>query len=196
MGIVYVLTNPMMKGLVKIGYTTRTIEERLRTFNTAVPEPYVCVSAWEIDNAAEVEKTLHRAFDDRRYNKFREFFRIDAKAPAAILEHFGDRPVTPDTGEIAEAPKNAKPRRGHFRFSTLGIKKGCVLVSIWDDSVTCKVVGDRRVEFEGKEMTLSAAAKKVAGSIGKNWRTINGTLYWTRGKQGPTIAAIRAEKGV
>lgn len=130
MGIVYVLTNPLMPGLVKIGYTNGPLKARMTTFNTAVPEPYFCVSAWEFKDAKKVERALHKAFDGNRYNKFREFFRVEPESVAAILEQFGKRNVTPEDGDIGEAPRNSKPRRGHFRFSTLGIKIGSVLVSI------------------------------------------------------------------
>ena len=32
-----------------------------------------------------------------------------------------------------------------------------------DSSITCKVVGDRKVEYQGKEMSLTAAAKLISG---------------------------------
>lgn len=32
-----------------------------------------------------------------------------------------------------------------------------------DPSIKCKVVGDRKVEYQGKEMSLTAAAKLISG---------------------------------
>jgi hypothetical protein len=69
-GIVYVLTNSAMPGLVKIGMTTRdNIDERLRElFNTSVPIPFKCVYACKvaIRDCNNVEKALHIAFHPYR----------------------------------------------------------------------------------------------------------------------------------
>ena len=46
-GIVYVVTNPAMPGLVKIGHTGQTIEQRLRDLDkTGTAIPFECVAAW------------------------------------------------------------------------------------------------------------------------------------------------------
>ena len=42
-GYVYILSNPWMPNLIKIGFTTRDIQERLAELNSAtgVPEPFI-----------------------------------------------------------------------------------------------------------------------------------------------------------
>ena len=61
--IVYVLTNPAMPGLVKIGMTDKDdVQQRMnQLFSTGVPFPFECVIAREIDdhNAGDVENALH-----------------------------------------------------------------------------------------------------------------------------------------
>ena len=67
--IVYVLTNPAMPGIVKIGMTDRLeVQPRMRDlYTTGVPLPFDCVIAREIEDkeAAEIERALHTAFDPR-----------------------------------------------------------------------------------------------------------------------------------
>ena len=55
--IVYVLTNPAMPGLVKIGMTDRDdVQRRMRDlYSTGVPLPFECVIAREIEDREAVE---------------------------------------------------------------------------------------------------------------------------------------------
>ena len=72
--IVYVLTNPAMPGLVKIGKTTKLeVDGRMRQlYGTGVPVPFDCAFACQVKDATEVEKALHIAFGKNRINPNRE----------------------------------------------------------------------------------------------------------------------------
>ena len=74
MGIVYLLTNEAMPGLVKIGKTkVGDPEVRIdQLYNTSVPVPFDCALAVEVDDQGEVEKALHKAFGPHRFNPKRE----------------------------------------------------------------------------------------------------------------------------
>jgi hypothetical protein len=62
-GIVYVLINPAMPGLVKIGQTTNEIHNCLNELNTTgVPFPFECLYACEVEDRKLVENSLHKAF--------------------------------------------------------------------------------------------------------------------------------------
>ena len=75
-GIIYVLTNPAMPDLVKIGKTTN-LEQRLSSlYSTGVPLPFECIYAKEVEDMDFVETKLHAAFDSKRLNNRREFFKI------------------------------------------------------------------------------------------------------------------------
>jgi hypothetical protein len=65
--IVYLLTNPTMPDLVKIGRTT-DLESRLRQLSThsGVPVPFECFYACEVADSVKVEKALHDAFGDNQ----------------------------------------------------------------------------------------------------------------------------------
>ena len=68
--IVYVLTNPAMPGLVKIGKTTQEeVDLRMKQlYSTGVPVPLECVFACRVPDASVVEKAFHHAFGQVRIN--------------------------------------------------------------------------------------------------------------------------------
>ena len=106
-GIVYVLTNPCMPGIVKIGMTERkNIEARLKElYTTGVPLPFDCKFACNVKKSecAKIEKALHTAFAPQRVNANREFFRIIPEQAIAILELFQHEDVTAEiTKEIED----------------------------------------------------------------------------------------------
>lgn len=79
-GIVYLLTDPVMPGLVKIGMTAQEdIDKRMKElYTTGVPVPFECQYACKVDknDCLKIEKALHKAFEPNRVNATREFFRI------------------------------------------------------------------------------------------------------------------------
>ena len=97
-GIVYLLTNPVMPGLVKIGMTTQEdIDKRMKElYTTGVPVPFECKFACKVkkSDCLKIEKALHKAFDPQRVNQNREFFRINVEQAQAILELFHHEDVT------------------------------------------------------------------------------------------------------
>ncbi|MBK6819510.1 MAG: GIY-YIG nuclease family protein [Bacteroidetes bacterium] len=79
-GIVYVLTNPAMPGIIKIGRTNQEdVKYRMsQLYSTGVPLHFECVYAAKVSNYEKVEKALHIAFGLDRLNPNREFFEIEA----------------------------------------------------------------------------------------------------------------------
>lgn len=76
LSVVYVLTNPAMPDLVKIGMTDGDDPQtRLsQLYTTGLPFPFELRFACRVTNPAEVEKALHTAFAPQRVNPKREFF--------------------------------------------------------------------------------------------------------------------------
>ncbi len=66
-GYVYCFSNPSFVGIVKIGMTTRYIEERLQEANHCgtwgLPTPYIIEFAKKVNNPREKEITLHRLLE-------------------------------------------------------------------------------------------------------------------------------------
>ena len=86
-GFIYVMTNPSMPGLVKIGTTTVSPQDRAKQIsqNSGVPTPFIVASEYRSAQAAQVEKLVHETLKSTRVSANREFFAISAEdADAAI----------------------------------------------------------------------------------------------------------------
>jgi ribosomal protein S27E len=86
-GYVYVLSNPRMPGLLKIGCTTRSVAERVDELNSAtgVPCPFVVEAYFAVASPEEVEANIHRQLSQQRVPG-REFFEIEVKEVVRMLE--------------------------------------------------------------------------------------------------------------
>lgn len=74
---VYILTNQAMPGIIKIGFTENSVEQRMKELDkTATPIPFECYFAKLLDKAEFVERKMHEAFDEFRIRDNREFFRM------------------------------------------------------------------------------------------------------------------------
>ncbi|MFM2036218.1 MAG: hypothetical protein RL459_1483 [Pseudomonadota bacterium] len=81
-GYVYVLSNPSMQGIVKIGSTERNVKERVTELSatTGVPTPFVIECSVLTENPKDLEFALHDEFDSFRVNGNREFFSLPVES--------------------------------------------------------------------------------------------------------------------
>ena len=190
MGIVYVLSNPAFDNYVKIGRTI-DLEQRLKQLdNTSIPLPFRCVFAIEVDDEIAVEKLVHQAFADVRVRSSREFFEIDAQRVIAALKLTNGKDVTPksDIAEDAEsiaALERTVGKRKTYTFNDAEVVIGDMLTYSKDESITAKVVADKKIEFEGEVVSLSKAALILLHREGYTWKQANGWGYWM--KDGETL---------
>jgi hypothetical protein len=182
--IVYVLTNPAMPGLVKIGRTDNT-DANIRIaqlYTTGVPVPFTLEYACKVSNPDEVEKALHIAFGPQRTNPKREFFNIEPEQAIAILRLLNTEDATQEVlgqkteidAESAQAAVALKARRPNLNFTEMGIPAGSVLQSVEDDS-TATVITPKRVNFRREEMSLTAATRIMLGLD----YSVSPVSYWT-----------------
>ena len=69
-GVIYILTNPFMPDIFKIGRTERNVEDRIKPLDTtSMPAPFRCVYAAEVNDVVIVEKRIHKIFSDKRIRK-------------------------------------------------------------------------------------------------------------------------------
>jgi hypothetical protein len=187
-GIVYILANPAMPGLVKIGKTTNEIHNRLNDLNTTgVPFPFDCLCACEVDDCGLVETSLHKAFYPYRVNPKREFFEIDPEQAIVILRLFSKKDITPAvTAEIdksvstaeKEAAENYKKRRPPLNFAQMGIPIGAKLVFTYSDVVAeAYVSSDRKVRLSDsdEEKSLTQLTREIL-DLDYNMQP---TRYWS-----------------
>ena len=120
--IIYVLTNPVMPDLIKIGRTIN-LEERLRSLSshTGVPVPFEVYFACTVADANKVEKSVHDAFGDHRVNQRREFFRLNPERVISVLQLVALEDVTPSSDIVNDAEEQKsldkeRSRRSNFKF--------------------------------------------------------------------------------
>ncbi len=182
-GIIYVLTNPAMPGIVKIGKTSRgSVDARLNElYSTGVPVPFECAFAGRVADETKTEKAFHLAFGPYRLNPKREFFQIEPEQAIALLELMITEDVTPalqaeadkvDTDAKAASEK-LKAIRPVQNFIEMGIPEGSVLQFTQSDE-TCMVLNGRRVSHNGKETSLTALTKKLLDTD----RPLRPSPYW------------------
>ena len=88
---VYVLSNPSMPGMVKIGYTNGDPEGRVKEINraTGIPTDFIVEYAIPCVNGYEVEQLVHEALDNVRVNNRKEFFNINIEEAKHLLDEIG-----------------------------------------------------------------------------------------------------------
>lgn len=87
-GWVYVMTNPSMTGMVKIGMTSRSPAERAAELSsgTALPTPFTVAWCAPVSDCHLVEQAVHRMLEDKRVDKTREFFSVDVVTARQIIQ--------------------------------------------------------------------------------------------------------------
>ena len=196
--IVYILTNPCMSDLIKIGQTTN-LEDRMRNLSShsGVPLPFECHYACEVENRKETEQRLHIGLGDHRINKKREFFKFDKEKARILLEGYALKEVTP-TDDIVDSPEGKQAldkvrskKAPPLRFSLIGIEVGSELRFTRNPKKIATVCSDRTVKFEGEESYLNGITLGLLKQLGKNWPSVRGSDYWMYGDK--TLTEIRQE---
>jgi hypothetical protein len=181
--IVYIFTNEGMPGLCKIGYTTRNdVKERAKElYTTGVPYPFQIYYACQVINGKNIEKILHKLFDEFRVNHNREFFEIDPEKVILALQLANPIDVTPKENEyltveeIKEIKNLEKKRLSNFTFQQADIPIGSILNFCRNSEITCSVFSDNTVMFNGQIMSLTEAARNT-GLI--PYYELQGPKFW------------------
>ena len=177
--IIYILTNEAMPGYIKIGYTSREVNKRVKEFdNTNMPLPFEIYYACEVKFKND-EKWLHELFSDKRVRDNREFFKIDPERVVTALKRIQIKEVRLDdenklTPEQEKEIEEKKKIRSKFDFKKYGIKEGEEIYFSRDESIKAKVLPGNKIELNGKVRGLSESAKELLGYK----KQPAGTLYW------------------
>lgn len=204
-GVIYILTNPSFPEYVKIGYAD-DIERRLKQLNRSecVPYAFRVYATYEVASRLSDTK-LHSIIDrlnpnlraienSNGQNRVREFYAMSPDDAYAILEAIAEihgcldklNLVEPDAKE-KQAEKEAKEiiaegkqRLSPFAFSKCNIPIGATL-EFWpsinvNSGITCLVLDDKHVQYEGRIYSLSG----LAGSL-LNSKAVQGPRYFKYG---------------
>lgn len=190
-GYIYIMTNPALKDMVKIGYATDVEARRKQLSTTALPYDYEVYATYETAGNLE-DKKLHKMIDnlnpDLRVTKNKEFFVMTKEEAYELLEAIAIISGTKDKLRRKSVPKISVQhvKKPAINFSKCGIPIGAELVFTEDDSVKVIVVSDRKVQWNDEETSLSA----VAGTL-KHMKAIQGSAFFTY--QGKLITKIAEE---
>ena len=197
MKTVYILINEAMPGIIKIGWTDKSVEERMKELDkTSTPVPFTCYFAKRVEDPTFVESKMHEAFDEFRIRDNREFFRMSPDQAKAALEIATGTDVTPKDDVVeSESDRVALTKernRNRFNFEQAGIDPGEILEFKKDPSITAKVLDKGQIDFRGTRTSLSQSALVIVQEMGYKWNKIAGPQFWMY--KGKTLYEISQNK--
>jgi hypothetical protein len=164
-GLIYGLTNKYFPGMVKIGATrSLDISKRMNVLGTAVPEPFVCAFAYKVpqDVLFNIEHTLHDTFAYCR-TRGSEFFKVDPSKVDNLLRQLGKfDPMQSAVQDVINA-EDAKRKAPNMDFIAMGLPVGAVLRFKNDTSITCTIIDNKRVSYNGQTTSLSKLTQQLLG---------------------------------
>lgn len=207
MGVIYILTNPSFPDYVKIGYADN-IEKRLQQLNRSecIPYAFRVYATYEVDSRLSDIK-IHSIIDKLNPNlrsienfnghkRVREFYAMSPEDAYSILSAIAEihgcedklKLIPPNEVEVEaaetaeEIEEQKKERLAPFAFSLCKIPVGATITycnrSDPKSGLTCTVVDDHNVEYDGKIWSLSALATTLAqtkwGVAGPRYFKYNG----------------------
>ena len=91
-GYVYILINPGMPGLVKIGQTQGDPKDRAKEVSrgTGVPHAFAVVHFEHVPDRVATERRVHRRLAGLRGNRRREFFEMPTADAIDIVREIAD----------------------------------------------------------------------------------------------------------
>lgn len=195
-GFIYIMTNPALKGMVKIGYAKDVEARRKQLSTTALPYEYEIYATYETSGNLE-DKKLHKMIDnlnpDLRISKNREFFVLAPEDAYELLEAIATISGTKDKlKKVKVAPeKKQKTKRPPVNFTKCNIPVGAELVYVEDSNVVATVVNDRKVLYNNEITSLSAISDGIKG-----YSTSGPTFFTYHGKTISQIAEETQWKGM
>lgn len=203
-GVIYILTNPSFPEYVKIGYAD-DVNKRLAQLNSSecVPFSFRIYATYEVSERL-TDKKVHsiidrlnpglRAIENNNGKKHvREFYAMSAEDAYKILEDIASinglqdnlTRVAPSIEEQKQEKEAVEIKRHYERsrkkltFSEYGIPMGAELVYTKDPTIKCIVISETKVEFEGKQYSLSGLAGELNVRRGSKNRSVAGTDVFT-----------------
>lgn len=168
-GYIYIMTNPCLENMVKIGYAKDVDERRRQLSTTALPYEYEIYATYETSGKLE-DKKLHKLIDnlnpDLRVSKNREFFVMTPEDAYGLLEAIA---MISGSQDKLKRIKNTtivatqKTKRPPVNFAKCGIPIGAELIFVEDSNIKVTVIDERKVQYNGELTSLSAIAKGIKG---------------------------------
>lgn len=175
-GYIYIMTNPALIDMVKIGYATNVEERRKQLSTTALPYEYEVYATYETNGNLE-DKKLHQLIDDLnsdlRVSKNREFYVMTPEQAYRLLEAIAI--ISGTTKKLKKVKRvHINMKRPPIDFTKCGIPKGAELIYIEDPNVKVTVVDNHKVKYQEELTSLSAIVKQLKG-----YKHVAGSSYFT-----------------
>ena len=191
-GVIYILTNPSFEQYVKIGYAD-DVDKRLQQLNRSECIPYAFrkYATYEVE-ARLSDLKLHAMIDRINPNlrtidnvdgkqRVREFYAMSPETAYTILETIAELSGRTDKlhlFDMTEAEQQQQEmaqeieeehveRLSPFAFSKCNIPVGATITYFNrgnpNSGTECTVVDDKTVEYQGRNLSLSALATELTG---------------------------------
>lgn len=157
-GWVYIVSHPDLIGIIKIGYSDRDPEIRIKEFSQAgLPNDYILEYQILVDNAFELEKRVHLELTNSRHSK--EWFRCTIANAINKIKFLNKGKVYAEitngsSTEIVLCPTTGKP------FSSLKMAYKAAIEQKQDDSIAYEVVEIAKGAF-GLRQADKSRSKKI-----------------------------------
>ena len=164
-GYIYIMTNPALINMVKIGYATDVEERRKQLSTTALPYEYEVFATYETEGNLE-DKKLHQLIDDLnsdlRVSKNREFYVMTPEQAYRLLEAIA---IISGTSKKLRKIKQAhiNMKRPPIDFFKCGIPKGAELIYTEDPNIKVMVANNHKVKYQEELTSLTAIVKQLKG---------------------------------
>lgn len=88
---VYILSNPSMPDILKIGYTKLDPQERSNQIGrgTGIPQEFYVEWAYKCFNGEEIEREVHKYLKEQRVNTNKEFFKLSVDEAKHVIMLIG-----------------------------------------------------------------------------------------------------------
>ena len=208
-GVIYILTNPSFPDYVKIGYTDN-IKKLLHELNRSecIPFAFRVYATYEV-NSRLSDLKIHSIIDKLNpgQKRVRGFYAMSPEDAYSILKAIAElngctdklKLIPPSEADVKAAntaeyiEEQKKERRAKFTFSLCQIPVGATIEYCHNDKnsgLTCTVVDDHNVKYNGKKWSLS----KLAATLMQSKWSVKGPLYFKY--NGEWLNDIRKRLGV
>ena len=202
-GYIYIMTNPCLKDMVKIGYATDVEARRKQLSTTALPFEYEVYATYETTGNFE-DKKLHELIDrlnpDLRLAKNREFFAMSGEDAYRMLETIAE--ISGSTDKLKRLKEKSEQicskrngihreysqrhQKDRIRFSACQIPVGAELEFSEDRDIKVNVFDDIHIIYKEEVLSMSGLAQRLTGK-----GPLQGSRYFLY--NGKTITEIAKE---